>query len=266
MCLPGGPQLRPKRQWCAQIAAEIANSTQTPEQPPTNPTKKQNEPKSGGKACHIHGFRDESTGQFYALSLEDREAMNKHCEGIVLDINPENNRERWLATAIAEDQWRLNRARALENNIFAIGMSGPLVEATNADNPEVLAAVCQARVWLADGKSIQALSLYEQRIRRGVEKNEKQLHQMQAERKALRDQALEEAILIAEFALSKGETYDENNATEALGENGFEFSPAEIVRLARRRILLQQALQYRKQTLKHSTGTEGTRFPTRKAA
>jgi hypothetical protein len=55
---------------------------------------------------------------------------------------------------------------------------GPIMNATSADNPEVLAAVCQARVWLADGKSLQALSLYEHRIRRNIEKNEKQLQEL----------------------------------------------------------------------------------------
>jgi len=154
--------------------------------------------------------------------------MDKHCEGIVADLNPQNNRERWLATSIAEDQWRLNRARALENNIFAIGMSdGPIANATSADSPEVFAAVCQARVWLADGKSIQALSLYEQRIRRTIEKNEKQLAELQAEYKATRVQALEEALLIAEFALNKGENHD---PAVHLSENGFEFSAPEILR------------------------------------
>ena len=157
----------------AEILAEIATRTSPPRDDASQPQKEQ----IGGRQCHLHALRDETTGQFYALTDEDRAAMNKHFEGIVADLDPQNHRERWLATAIAEDQWRLNRARALENNIFAIGMSGALTEATNADSPEVLAAVCQARVWLADGKHLQALSLYEQRIRRSIEKNEKQLEQ-----------------------------------------------------------------------------------------
>jgi hypothetical protein len=99
------------------------------------------------------------------MSHEDRIAFNKHCEGIVGDLQPANHRERWLVTSIAEDQWRLNRARALESNIFALGMSNPTIE-IEAGSQEANAAISQAQVWLADGKKLQMLALYEQRIRR----------------------------------------------------------------------------------------------------
>ena len=221
----------------AYLAAALeAKGTQAP--PPASE-------QIGGRQCHLRGLRHEITGQFYALSQEDRAAMNKHCDGIVSDLDPQGYRERWLATAIAQDQWRLDRARAIENNIFATGMSGALTDATNADSPEVLAAVCQARVWLTDSKQFQALSIYEQRIRRTIEKNEKQLKELQAPRKAERAQALEEAILLAEFATNKGETCD---PAEDLGENPFGFSAPEILRLANRRIRLQQALEYKNRT------------------
>jgi hypothetical protein len=35
---------------------------------------------------------------------------------VIADLQPANHGERWLATSIAEDQWPLNRARALESN------------------------------------------------------------------------------------------------------------------------------------------------------
>jgi hypothetical protein len=68
-----------------------------------NPANKSGKEKTGGRQCNIRGFRHEMTGQFYALSKEDRAAMAQHCEGIVADFDPQNHRERWLATAIAED-------------------------------------------------------------------------------------------------------------------------------------------------------------------
>jgi hypothetical protein len=119
--------------------------------------KKPDSPQSSARRCRIHACRDVLSGQFYALTHEDRAAFTKHCEGIVADFQPADNRQRWLAAAVAQDQWRLNRARALENNIFALGMSGAIADATQADSPEVLAAACQARVWLADSKSLQML-------------------------------------------------------------------------------------------------------------
>jgi hypothetical protein len=199
--------------------------------------------------CRISAFRDESNGQFYAMSQEDRRAFNDHCEGIVGDLQPANHRERWLATSIAEDQWRLNRARALESNIFALGMSNPVSD-FNADSPETDAAICQARVWLADGARLQMLALYESRIRRSIEKNEKQLIELQTERHAAYNKALEEEILLAELAIAEGETYVYEGSAQTAGQNGFEFSTEEITRLAHRRIRLRRAIQLRKQASK----------------
>jgi hypothetical protein len=193
---------------------------------------------SGPERTRISAFRDDNNGQFYAMSREDRAAFQAHCEGIIADLEPANHRERWLATSIAEDQWRLNRARALESNIFAIGMARNDVD---VDSAEGHAAICQARTWLADGKQLQQLALYESRIRRSLEKNEKQLKELQTERKAARDEALEQAKLLARLALLEGEIYVQE-------ENGFGFSAKEIVRLVRHEMRLQEAIR---RTTKH---------------
>ena len=210
-------------------------------------------PPGHGQQCNVRAFRHLETGQFYAMSKEDRIAFDKHCLGITSDFNPQSNRERWLATSIAEDQWRLNRARAIESNIFAIGMSGPIADATFGDNAEVTAAVCHARVWLQDARAIQQLALFEQRIRRSIEKNEKQLKELQTERQTAYNKALEEEKLLAWFAETEGETY----AAPAMGDdpqyhsvNGFGFSTDEILRLVRREMRLANASQAKTQSRK----------------
>jgi hypothetical protein len=229
----------------------------------TSDHNSRNTNRPAGSRCRISAVRDEITGQFYALSHEDRIAFNKHCAGIVADLAPVNHRERWLATSIAEDQWRLNRARALENNIFAIGMSSPIID-INSGNPETDAAVCQARVWLADGKQLQMLALYESRIRRSIEKNEKQLKELQAERQAAHDKALEEAKLLARLAIVEGETYvyedgecaaspEANGTGIASPSHGFGFSTEEILRLVRREMRLEQAALLKKQGWRRPT-------------
>src|SRR5437899_4432612 len=120
----------------------------------------------------VHAERNAITGQFYAMSHEDRAGFNQNCREILEDCNPQSARELWLANAIAEDMWRLDRARGEENNIYALSFSGPIGAATIADNPEVHAAACNARTWLQDGKLIQSLALFETRVRRNMEKNE----------------------------------------------------------------------------------------------
>jgi hypothetical protein len=226
--------------------------------------------------ARITAFRDETTGQFYAMSHEDRMAFDDHCGGIVHDLQPANHRERWLATSIAEDQWRLNRARALESNIFALGISNPTIE-IDAGSAEANAAINQARVWLADGKKLQMLALYEQRIRRSIEKNEKQLKELQTERQAAYNKALEEEKLLAQLAILEGETYayegecsiypgKGTTGMNASGQNGFGFSTSQITRLAHREIRLRRAAHFQKTAPKSTAGSKGTPFPTPKAA
>jgi hypothetical protein len=216
----------------AQLAANRQNSQKS-----TGPRTEE-----GKKRSRINATRHGLTGQFHAFSPEDKIAFDEHCTNLMADYKPETYREKILAMSIAEDMWRLNRARAMENNIFALGMSGPIGDATDVDSPEGHAAICQARVWLADGKNIQLLALYETRIRRNIEKNERQLTELQTTRKEAQDKALQEEILLAKLAISEGIPYDYCPPAE---QDGFEFSPHEITRLARRELRLEQARKRR---------------------
>jgi hypothetical protein len=224
----------------AQKAAEEQARRGGPQARPETP----NSPRD--RRARISAFRHESNGQFYAMSHEDRIAYTSHCEGILADLQPVNHRERWLANSIAEDQWRLNRARALESNIFAIGMSRTDI---NIDSAEGHAAICQAKTWLADGRQLQQLALYESRIRRSIEKNEKQLKELQAERKAAYDKALDEEMLLARLAIMEGETY--SVAPEEDGRpdrpNGFGFSTEQILTRVRREMRIEDARRHQKQ-------------------
>jgi hypothetical protein len=214
----------------------------------------------GKKRSRINATRHGLTGQFHAFSHEDKIAFDEHCTNLMADYKPATYREKLLAMSIAEDMWRLNRARALENNIFAIGMSGPIGDATDVDSAEGHAAACQARVWLADGRNIQLLSVYETRIRRNIEKNDKQVKELQTERKATHEKALHEEILLAKLAISEGTPYlyceeecptypGESTPRATTRGHGFEFSTDQITRLARRELRLEQATR-RQNTVK----------------
>jgi hypothetical protein len=89
----------------------------------------------------------------------------------------------------------------------------------------MLQAMSHAKTWLLQGKNIQLLSLYEQRIQRSIERNMAELRTLRAERVAARQQALEEAVLLSQLAKSKGETY---NAAADFPSPSFVFSTAEF--------------------------------------
>jgi hypothetical protein len=148
----------------------------------------------GRKRSSLNAFRHGLTGQIVVHTPmsaqakplcavgEDQQAFKKHCDGIREALAPVGALETDLAQAIAEDRWRLNRARALENAIFALGQTEDVPQ--DSDNLELDAALAQARTWIAHARELNLLTIYENRIRRSVEKNTAELRALQAERKA----------------------------------------------------------------------------------
>jgi hypothetical protein len=135
----------------------------------------------GKKRSSLNAFRHGLTGQIVVHTPEDQEAFKKHCDAIREALDPEGALETDLAQAIAEDRWRLNRARALENAIFALGQSEHLPP--DGSYSELDAALAQAQVWTDHAHHLNLLTTYENRIRRSVEKNMAEFRALQRERK-----------------------------------------------------------------------------------
>jgi hypothetical protein len=210
------------------------------------------EPQPEPEARHrarIIAYREQTTGQFFAMPQEDRGAFKRHCQAIIDEVNPQTSRERWSATAIAEDMWRLDRARAIENNIYCHGISGPMGEASIANSPEVHAALCYARIWLQDMRGLQALAIYEQRVRRNLERNEKQLRALQKERKAEYKQALENALILFQLAAAESRVYDPEEDVVP-GQTIFTFTADELTRHTQRELRLAKGRRLRRNSLR----------------
>jgi len=167
----------------------------------------------GHARSSMNNLRHGLTGQIAILPTEDREAHDRFCGELVDSFNPETPMERQLAQSVAEDNWRLNRARAIETNIFALGHEG--------ERREIQVALADARTFKAEANQFQLLTVYEQRINRTMHRNLHQLRELQAERREQSDRALEEAQLLAQQSLLNGLPYDP-------AKDGFVFSNAEI--------------------------------------
>src|SRR5437764_5089440 len=149
-----------------------------------------------GKArCAKNATRHGLTGHVNVMTEEDREAFDDVSERMTKDLNPQGEMEVQLALRIAKDTWRLNRASNVEDNIFAIGQIRN-IEAMKTGDPEADAAFADARTFAQDVHQIQLLSLYEQRLNRGLQKNIALLRQIQTERKAQRAKEMAEAELL----------------------------------------------------------------------
>jgi hypothetical protein len=228
----------------------------------TGPAAPKSEP--GTQRTRLNAYKHGLTGQIHLFTPEEHEAFEKHCQLIVEALAPVGILEQGLAQSIAEDKWRLNRACALESGIFALGQMedeadpGSLpIDQRAIEQPEINQPLSHARTWLDDGKYIQLLSLYQQRIQRSVERNMAELRTLRAERKAAREQALAEAALLAQHAQSKGEKYDAaaDFPPELLGTDSV-FSPAEITRLIDRNQRLNEARDYAKTRLNPKSGRQ----------
>jgi hypothetical protein len=202
---------------------------------------------NGKHRTRLNAYRHGLTGQIQLLTVADHEAFDKHCTGIRESLEPVGALEIELAQSIAEDHWRLKRARAIETGIFALGQQGALGTLATAarDDPAQLPideAISQARTWLAKGENFQLLALYEQRIHRAIEKNMVELRTLRAERQSARKQALEEAQLLAQLAHSKGEKYDPaSDFPPELLQIGSDFSSTTLTRLLARNQRLTEA-------------------------
>jgi hypothetical protein len=178
----------------------------------------------------LNAYRHGLTGQVLILTPEDEAAYKIHCQSIHDALVPVAGMEVELAQDIADDRWRLKQAAALQTNIFAIGLLMP--QPITANHPQIDAAFAQARVWLSDGKNIALLGLYEHRIQRKVEKNMAMLRQLQQDRRAALQQAVEEAATLAKLAANKGESFDPERDLPRLTQYPqFDFSNPEIARL-----------------------------------
>jgi len=166
-----------------------------------------------------NNLRHGLTGHISLLPAEDREAHDAFCNELIDSFNPQTPMETQLAHAVAEDSWRLNRARAIENNMFALGHR----ERHDHQHREAQIALGDAKTFQTQAAAFNLLSIYEQRINRNLQRNMKLLRELQAERKAQHDHAIEEAKLLAQLNLSNGLPYEPE-------QNGFVFSPTEINR------------------------------------
>ncbi len=140
-----------------------------------------------------------------------------------------------IVQEIAENRWRLKRARAIENAIFAQGHDRH-ADTFNSGHPQVDSALAEGQTWLDRAPSLALLTIYENRIRRAIEKNTAQLEALQAQRKAAHQRAEAEAIRLQSLAESTGEIYQPaTDFLPASAHGGFVYSASEIDRILHRR-------------------------------
>jgi hypothetical protein len=187
----------------------------------------------GKKRSSQNATRHGLAGRVVVLPTEDMNQYHQFSKEMIDSLNPANAHEREIAQNIADGYWRLRRLRTTEDTLFALGHEEGHGD-FDAAHEEIHAAYTNAKSFRANTQAFATLSIYEQRIQRGIEKATKQLEALQSARKECLENEEREVLRLYDFHKMQNLHY---NPTE----DGFVYSPAEMERAARRRNRLDQA-------------------------
>ena len=87
--------------------------------PATGPTGPRTE--EGKKKSALNATRHGLTGRVVVMPWEDMDAYMRFCAELMTDLAPETAVERQYAQTFCDTQWRLNRARSIEESMYALG-------------------------------------------------------------------------------------------------------------------------------------------------
>ena len=221
-----------------EMEQELARIEQELAQPPrpraTGPVTP-----AGKETVSANSLKHGLCAKKFACLKEEREEFKKHLQSYFDHFAPVGPFERDLTRAVAENFWRLRRARQIENAFFETAVIECAEDSLDPAFPKAFA-------W-ADSKSgLQRIALYAARIQRALDKDTAKLEQLQAERKAAYAKAREEAIALTQLARSQNNSF--NPAQYFTRSDGapipsgqFVYSAPEIARLIDRARRLDQA-------------------------
>jgi hypothetical protein len=187
----------------------------------------------GKKRASMNATRHGLAGRIVVLPTEDMNQYHQFSKEIVDSLHPANAHEREIAQLIADGYWRLRRVRTTEDTLFALGHEEGQGD-FDATHEEIHAAYTNAKSFRANAQAFANLSIYEQRIHRGIEKATKQLEALQAARKERWNHEQFQVLMLHDFNKMNSLPYNP-------AEDGFVYSAKEIEIEARRRDRLEHA-------------------------
>jgi hypothetical protein len=183
----------------------------------------------------LNALRHGRTGQTLVLPAADLNSYERFTARFFDDFKPAGAVEEHLVQTLADGAWRLNRIRALENNLLTLGLEQQLGDISTA-NPEARSALAMAQALAQHTRALASLSMQEQRLSRQFESALKQIRELQAERRVSRKQDLDQAAQLLEQHRESARPGVYNPAVD-----GFSFSLAEIESYVSREERVHQA-------------------------
>ncbi len=148
---------------------------------------------AGKVRSSLNALRHGLTSRVVVLPNEDLAAYQAFSREIVDSLHPQTPLERQFAQTVADNQWRINRIRSIEDGMLAethFDASGDF----DADQADIHSTLAIARAFREHSKDFVNLSLYEQRLHRSMRDALHQLELLKAARRERHKPAANAAI------------------------------------------------------------------------
>lgn len=145
---------------------------------------------AGKRTSSLNATRHGLTGQAVVLPTEDAARYEAFRLKLIADLHPQGTTEEMLAQTIVDTEWRAERARALEANIFALAHHEELPAHIAAIAEETKRrALTEAHAAIKHEKVLRNLHIQEARLQRLLLRSLAELREQQARRQAKLGQA-----------------------------------------------------------------------------
>ena len=193
---------------------------------------------AGKQRSSLNAWRHGLTGQTIVLPTEDHSAYQRHSQAFLDEYQPKGATETQLVQSLLDSSWQLNRAAAVESNLFSLGIT-EMEDRIRANHPEAETALAMALAYREHNRAFANISTYRQRLTRQFERTLTLLRKIQAERRKNEERQLDNAAKILKMHNDQNLPYQPAPYNPA--DDGFVFSTAEIETFLHRGERLQQA-------------------------
>jgi hypothetical protein len=191
---------------------------------------------AGKQRSKLNALRHGLTGHTIVVPAEDQAAYQRHSQSFLDEYQPQSATETQLVQSLIDSSWQLNRASAVETNLFSLGIT-EMQDRIRANHPEAEVALAMALTFREHNRAFANIGTYRQRLTRQFERTLVLLRQIQAERRKTEERQLDQAAKILKMHK------DENRPYEP-AEDGFVFSTAEIETYITREERWEQAVDH----------------------
>ena len=191
---------------------------------------------AGKQRSSLNALRHGLTGHTIVLPTEDQSAYQRHSHAFLDEYRPKGATETQLVQSLLDTSWQLNRAAAVETNLFSLGIT-EMEDRIRATHPEAETALAMALAYREHNRAFANIGIYRQRLSREFERTLILLRQIQAERRKNEERQLDNAAKILKM-------HQDANLPYQPSDDGFVFSKAEIEAYIGREERWQQATDH----------------------